>query len=168
MQLFHILVNGFLRLVHHGFQDFLVAALDFIGQAALELRSRAGHLEPKHRRIMLLQQILLHQLKCLVIDRQCGRLAANTPRMRVLFLVIGEFFAECTQLVLLHVRTSADDTQCLIDPFLRLGEEVQTAVDARERQLFKIAVPTDFMQQTGHPVIKRLQPVFLCGEHFLG
>ena len=88
--------------------------------------------------------------------------------MRVLFLVIGEFFAECTQLVLLHVRTSADDTQCLIDPFLRLGEEVQTAVDARERQLFKIAVQTDFMQQTGHPVIKRLQPVFLCGEHFLG
>ena len=88
--------------------------------------------------------------------------------MCVLFLVIGEFFAECAQLVLLHVRTATNDTQCLINPFLRLGEEVQTAVDARERQLFELAVQTDFTQQTGHPVIKRLQLVFLRGEHFLG
>ena len=72
-------MNSVLGLAHDSFQDFLVAALDFIGQATLELRSRAGHLEPEHRRIILLQQILLHQLKRLVIDRQCGRLAANTP-----------------------------------------------------------------------------------------
>ena len=51
---------------------------------------------------------------------------------------------------------------------LRLGKVVQTAVDTRERQLFELAVQTDFTQQTGHPVIKRVQLVFFRGEHFLG
>ena len=87
--------------------------------------------------------------------------------MRVLFLVIGEFFAECAQLVLLHVRAAANDTQCLID-ILRLGEEVQTAVDTRERQLFELAVQTDFMQQFCHLSVKRFQLLFRRGEHFLG
>ena len=88
--------------------------------------------------------------------------------MRVLFLMIGESFAECAQLVLLHVWATSNDTQRLINPFLRLGKVVQTAVDTRERQLFELAVQTDFTQQTGHPVIKRVQLVFFRGEHFLG
>ena len=130
VQHFHIRTDGVLGLIHDSFQDFLVAALDFIGQSALELCARAGDLESQHWRIIVLEQILLHQLKCLVIDRQCGCFAANPPRMCVLFLMIGESFIECTQLVFLHIWTAANDAQRLVNPVLRVGEIVQTAVNA--------------------------------------
>ena len=50
--------------------------------------------------------------------------------MFILFLMIGKFLAESTQLVFLHIWAAANDTQGLINPFLRLGEEVQTAINA--------------------------------------
>ena len=130
VQHFHIRTDGVLGLVHDSFQDFLVAALNLLRQSALELRARAGHFKSQHGCIVVLEQILLHQLKCFVIDRQRGRFAANPPRMCILFLMIGESFIECTQLVFLHIWTAANDTQRLVNPVLRIGKVVQTAVNA--------------------------------------
>ena len=130
VQHFHIRTDGVLGLVHDSFQDFLVAALNLLRQSALELRARAGHFKSQHWCIVVLEQILLHQLKCFVIDRQRGRFAANPPRMCIFFLMIGESFIECTQLVFLHIWTAANDTQRLVNPVLRIGKVVQTAVNA--------------------------------------
>ena len=152
------------------FQDFpLLLPLTSSDRPRFELRSRAGHLEPKHRRIILLQKILLHQLKCLVIDRQCGRFCSKyATNARSFPYDLGNPLPNvhslyCFMYGLRRMTRSASSTH-----FLRLGKVVQTAVDTRERQLFELAVQTDFTQQTGHPVIKRFQLVFFRGEHFLG
>ena len=88
--------------------------------------------------------------------------------MCILFLMIGESFIECTQLVFLHIWTAANDAQRLVNPVLRVGEVVQTAVNARKCQLLKFAVQTDFMQQLGHFLVEQFQLFIFRVEYLLG
>ena len=82
--------------------------------------------------------------------------------------MIGESFIECTQLVFLHIWTAANDAQRLVNPVLRVGEVVQTAVNARKCQLLKFAVQTDFMQQLGHFLVEQFQLFIFRVEYLLG